>query len=305
MYLAIDAGGTKTDYLLADERQTLARVRGGCIKRMRVDLATANRNLDAALQELAERAGRPLEQVTHTCVGTAGETVPLVVDWFQAELPRRIPGRLTLVGDVEIALDAAFQGGPGVLVLAGTGSNVAGRRADGKLLGAGGWGPLMADQGSANRIGLAGLRAGFLAKDEDRQTGLLDEAMHFWQLTSENDLVAFANSIPAPDFSKFSVAVHRLAAAGDQVSREVLAQEGHELGYLVQLVLRRIAPGTASVRVSSEQPLRLAFAGSIMEHVSAVREALLEQVHTEFPDVQELPGVIDPIQGALWRARSS
>ncbi len=36
-------------------------------------------------------------------------------------------GELILLGDVEIALDAAFHGGAGVLVLAGTGSNVAGR----------------------------------------------------------------------------------------------------------------------------------------------------------------------------------
>ena len=36
-FLALDAGGTKTDYVLADETRELARVRTGTIKRMRVD----------------------------------------------------------------------------------------------------------------------------------------------------------------------------------------------------------------------------------------------------------------------------
>ena len=45
-FLALDAGGTKTDYVLADETRELARVRTGSIKRMRVDAATASQNLE-------------------------------------------------------------------------------------------------------------------------------------------------------------------------------------------------------------------------------------------------------------------
>lgn len=310
MYLAIDAGGTKTDYLLADGTAELARVRGGCIKRMRVEAETAETNLRSALSELTQQSGRPLTDVVRTCVGTAGETVPLVVDWLRSALPRSVSGQLVIVGDVEIALDAAFQGGAGVLVLAGTGSNVAGRRSDGSLLGAGGWGPLMADQGSANRIGLNGLRAGFLAKDEARSTRLLSEAMRFWHLDSENDLIAFANSVPPPDFSKLSRLVGELASQGDEVAQQVLVREGQELGYLVRLVLRRLSVGGPSTAVSTPASQgspahRIAFAGSVMENAAAVRQALMAAVHAEFPAAQEVPGVVDPLQGALWRARSA
>ncbi len=302
MYLAIDAGGTKTDYLLADDHRELARVRGGCIKRMRVDAETAAAHLNGALGELSAKAGRSLTEVRRTCVGTAGETVPLVTDWLRAALPPRVSGELTIVGDVEIALDAAFGGGPGVLVLAGTGSNVAGRRADGSLLGAGGWGPMLADQGSAHRLGLSGLRAGFLARDEGRATTLLAEAMRFWGLPSVAELVAFVNRIPAPDFSKFAKPVHRCAAEGDAVAQEVLRREGRELGYLVRLVLRRIVGPAGGASKSAVWP-GIAFAGSVMEHVAAVRRSLLDEVHTEFPEVPGLDGVVDPLQGALWRAR--
>src|ERR1700761_1458503 len=172
-FLALDSGGTKTDYVLADETRELARVRTGTIKRMRVDAGTPCRNLESALAELTARTGVSMQAVTRTCVGTAGETVSLVTDWLRESITARVGGGLLILGDVEIALDAAFPGQPGVLVLAGTGSNVVGRTRRGELISAGGWGPALADQGSGHRIGQQSLRAIFLAKDEARETALL------------------------------------------------------------------------------------------------------------------------------------
>ena len=87
-FLAVDAGGTKTDYMLADESRPLARVRGGSIKRMRVDAASASANLDAALQELSALSGVSMQEITAACIGTAGETVPLVTTWLRKAFRR-------------------------------------------------------------------------------------------------------------------------------------------------------------------------------------------------------------------------
>ena len=172
-FLAVDAGGTKTDYLLADETRELARVRTGTIKRMRVDATTASQNLESALAQLSAQTGVSMASITRTCIGTAGVSVPLVRDWLESSFSTRVGGGLLILGDVEIALEAAFPGRAGVLALAGTGSNVVGRTNGGLLLTAGGWGPALADQGSGHRIGLESLRATFLAIDEERQTLLL------------------------------------------------------------------------------------------------------------------------------------
>jgi N-acetylglucosamine kinase-like BadF-type ATPase len=294
-FLALDVGGTKTDYVLTDETRELARTRSGTIKRMRVDAATATATLDAALAQLTHLSGVSMHSITRTCIGTAGETVPLVTDFLRDAFAARVSGHLILVGDVEIALDAAFHGGPGVLVLAGTGSNVAARAADGTLTTAGGWGPALADQGSGHRIGLQVLRAAFLARDEGRPTQLLDHILAFWNLASIHALVEYANRIPAPDLSVLTELVLRSAEAGDAVAKAVLRQEGEDLAYLVRLILRRLKSPTTTI----------AFAGSIMHKVQPVREALIAAVRSEFPSVQTLDGVIDPIAGAVWRARSA
>jgi N-acetylglucosamine kinase-like BadF-type ATPase len=299
-FLALDAGGTKTDYLLADETRELARVRTGTIKRMRVDAATASQNLESALAQLSAQTGVSMASITRTCIGTAGESVPLVRDWLQSSFSASVGGGLLILGDVEIALEAAFPSRAGVLALAGTGSNVLGRTSGGLLITAGGWGPALADQGSGHRIGQESLRATFLAKDEERQTLLLSAVMDFWELSSLDSLVEYANSRPAPDYSKLTEVVVRCAELGDETALAVLRQQGEELAYLVRLVIRRLR--LASNEHEWTPPI--AFTGSILENVIQVRDALIAAVQREFPSAQAPDKVVDPIEGALWRART-
>lgn len=299
-FLALDAGGTKTDYVLADETRELARVRTGTIKRMRVDAETACQNLESALAELSARTGISMTQVTRTCVGTAGETVPLVKDWLRESISARVGGGLLILGDVEIALEAAFPGRAGVLVMAGTGSNVVGRTIAGELISAGGWGPALADQGSGHLIGLESLRAIFLAKDEERETLLLPAVLDFWQLSSLHHLVEYANALPPPDFSTLTGVVLSCADQGDEIASALLRKQGEDLAYLVRLVIRRLR--RASTEPGWIPPI--AYTGSILENVPPVRDALMAAVQREFPAVQAPKKGVDPIDGALWRART-
>ena len=297
-FLALDAGGTKADYVLADDNQVLARVRTGTIKRMRADEAVARGRGEEGLRELETLSGISMQRVTRNCVGTAGEKVPLVADWFRNEIGKQVSGELLLLGDVEIASGAAFPGGAGVIALAGTGSNVAGRTGGGILTTAGGWGPMLADQGSGHRIGLQALRSIFLAHDEGRSTSMLPVLLEFWSLPSLEHLVVFAHAAPSPDVSRLTPLVLRCAAAEYPVANEVLRREAEELAYLVILVMRRL------VAADPDSLPGLAFAGGVMENLPPVREALMAAVHREFPTAQTMDGVVNPVQGALWRART-
>jgi N-acetylglucosamine kinase-like BadF-type ATPase len=299
LYLAVDLGGTKTEYVLADETHELARVRGGTIKRMRTDATTAEENFDQAIRELEAKAGVSVRDVTRSCVGAAGVTVLLVTDWIRKIFAERVGGALILVGDVEIALDGAFFGGPGVLVMAGTGSNVAGRTAGGMLTTAGGWGPALSDQGSGSRIGQQALRDTALAVDQERQTTLLPAILNLWGLKDFDELVAYANQIPAPDFTRLAPLVVSCAEAGDPVAQGVLHREAEELAYLARLIIDRLR--RADLR--PDWVPDLAFTGSILEHVAPIREGIVEILRRELPTMKVVPGMVDPILGALWRAR--
>ena len=299
LYFAIDAGGTKTDYALADDDRILARSRSGTIKRTRTDAGTATRSFQQGIAALASASGCDLRAVSFTCIGTAGETVPLVTEFLREVHRERVGGGLLVLGDVEIALEAAFPHAGGVLAIAGTGSNVAARNAGGPVHTAGGYGPLLADQGSGYQIGLQAMRAALIAHDEGRAPMLLNALLATCNLTTFQELIAFGNTVPAPDFSRLTPAVVACAESGDEVAQEVLRKQGVELGYLVRLLLRRLR----QERGTAEAAVPLAFTGGVAASVRLMREALLEAVREEFPDTPEIPGVVDPVEGALLRAR--
>src|ERR1019366_1290998 len=72
-FLGIDAGGTKSEFLLGDETRELARVRSGTIQRLRTDAASAEANLDEALEELTAASGVSMLAIDRCCIGTSAE----------------------------------------------------------------------------------------------------------------------------------------------------------------------------------------------------------------------------------------
>lgn len=297
--LAVDAGGTKAEFLLAEDGRELARARTGTIKRVNADASDAERNLEHALGELELQTGIALSRVASTCIGTSGSSVPLVTDWLRQTFGKRVGGTLTIVGDEEIALDAVFEGGRGVLALAGTGSNIAARDANGSILNAGGWGPMLADQGSGHWIGMEALRRGFLARDEDRSTQILERARQLWSLSSIDALIEFANAgRPQRYASQLAREVVAAADEGDAVALEILERGGVELAYLTQLLIERMRKREGSAFTTP----RVAMAGSILASVSRVREAFQHALKTRYSDVQFVAEIADPVRGALWRA---
>ena len=299
LYLGVDAGGTRTTFVLADADRELARCVTGTIKLMRTEVTTATANLDAALATLVLQSGMSMRAVTSTCVGAAGYTVPLVSEWLAASFAARVGGRFKLAGDVEIALDAAFAGEPGVLVLAGTGSNVAGRLGSGMIVTVGGWGPALSDQASGHNLGRGGLRAAVLEHDEHGSSALLGAILAHWGLAHFQELVEFANRQPSPDLSQLSPIVVSYAVAGDRTALSVVEREAAEMVHLALIVLRQVQASSGGA-----SPARVAFAGSIMEHVPLMRDRIVALVRQEMPATMEMPGVAEPVRGALWRARA-
>ncbi len=299
-YLAMDVGGTRTTYVLADGTRILARTESGTVKRLRTTPEIASINLHGALREIEALSGVPLHEVQCVCAGVAGITIPLVTDWLRDALRQQVGGELLLLGDVEIALDAVFPGQPGILVLAGTGSNVAGRTMNGHVTTAGGYGPVLSDQGSGHRIGSQALRAVFLAIDEGKENLMLASILDFWKLDSAGDLVSYANTCPASELSSLTPVVLRCAQAGDALALRVLENEGEDLAYLALLIHSRLLQADGA----AWQP-KVAFAGSILQHVHPVRDALLRALRRDLPGIAAAPDIADPVLGALWRARRS
>jgi len=299
-FLGLDAGGTKTDGALARDSTVLARAVGGTIKLMRTSNEEAGEHLDELLQTLAGEAGINLNSIACTCVGLAGISVPRVAHWVREALHARVGGEVLLCGDELIALDAAFCGGPGVLVIAGTGSNIAARSTSGKLIRVGGWGPALADEGSGHWIGKQAVRAIFDSLDRDEPAQLLERVQQAWGLPDLGALVDLANRTPAPDFSRLAPIVALCAEQGGAYAQRVLRHAGEHLGAYAALALRRLQ----ALEPTGAALPEIAYSGSVLRHIAPVRGAMCDRIRQEFPTVRIQEEAVDPVEGALWRARN-
>ena len=299
-FLALDAGGTKTDALLADENRILARASTETIKLLRTTEQTAEERLTALLQELSAKANVPLTQITRTCMGAAGSSVEAVRRWSHDALARHVSGEVLICGDEEIALDAVFPGTPGILVIAGTGSNVIGRCSNGSLHGAGGWGPVLGDEGSGYWIGVEAIRTALRAQDRHVASCLLAEIERHWKLESLQELIAMANSQPAPDFSSLARVVAECAAGGDALALSLLQRAGEELAGFITLVHSKMLAADCA----EPKSIGVAYTGSVVTHIAPVREAMVSALKSAMPSAVVLDTPVDALEGALWRARS-
>src|SRR5450631_3922028 len=297
-YLGMDAGGTKTICILGDESRTLARATGGSIKHMRVGEEQAALNLQQVVKEALTQTGILGEQVAASCVGTAGSRIPSYAEWGKESLAEQVGGSIEICGDEEIALDAAFPGGAGVLVVAGTGSNIAGRTGTGVLVNAGGWGPALGDEGSGYWIGHTALKAAFRAYDWGEPTVLLAKVMSFWGQPNLGEVVAYANKIPAPDFSRLTPLVVECAEAGDAVCTQTLLDAGRSLADFATLAYRKVRAAEPDGPVPA-----FAFTGSVLANIPMVLDQMTESIRQALPNASIAREAVDPLEGALWRAR--
>jgi glucosamine kinase len=297
-YLGIDGGGSKTSCVIGDENSVLGAGSAAGSNVVRVGEAQARESLFAAIRQACNSAGISAQQITHTCVGVAGAARPQISDTVRRLLSQIVGGEIQIVGDMVIALEGAFGGGPGIVVIAGTGSIAYGVNAENQTARAGGWGFAISDEGSGHWIGRAAVSAAMRCHDQeedDQRSALLAAILKAWTLENLEQLVVMANASPPPDFSRLFPAVLAMAEAGDSAARQVLTHSGDELARLGEIVLRRLFSEATSVPV--------AMTGGVFASSALVREVFYNSLRSACPNATVKSGVVDPVIGALALAR--
>jgi glucosamine kinase len=294
-YLGIDGGGSKTTCAVGDETSLLSTITAGPSNITRVGDAVARKSLHQAIRKACESAGIDASQVQRACIGAAGAGREEVVRTIQKIVAELIPGEIEVVGDMPVALEAAFGPGSGVIVIAGTGSFAYGRDPHGKTARAGGWGFAISDEGSAHWIGLMAVREALHAADKSAaMPPLLEKLMRVRQQCSFDDFVSVANS--NPDFAEFFPSVVSTAEAGDAIAREVLTCAGKELANLAAIVMQKLF-------ADNHAPVPLVTAGGVFRHAQIVRDTFYNQIDRLPHPVALSKKIVEPVHGALQMAR--
>ena len=279
IYLGIDGGGSKTSCLIGDETSVLGTGTGGASNVVRVGEAQARESLASAIRQACTVANLNPSEISSVCVGLAGAARTEISELVKRIVSELVPGKVKVVGDNVIALEAAFGGGPGVIVIAGTGSIAYGRNREGQTARAGGWGFAISDEGSGHWIGRTAVAAALGAWDEnpEQDLRLIEMLMKSWRVETIEQLVPAANATPPPDFAALFPAVLSLADSGDRIARDVLTQAGTQLANLAGILLRRLFPDSGAVPV--------AMSGGVFGSSALVRQVFYNSLHSGRSDV--------------------
>ncbi len=296
IFLGIDGGGSKTSCVVGDEKSLLGTGTSAGSNVVRVGERLARKSLGAAIRQACAAANVAPAQVEHTCVGIAGGTLPEIATVVRGLVSELVSGEIEVVGDMVIAMQAAFGSGPGVIVIAGTGSIAYGRNSAGQTARAGGWGFAISDEGSGHWIGKSAVAACMRAYDEmadARPSDLLGNIMKSWGVSSREQLVVAANK--SPDFAALFPAVVSAAEAADTTARIVLTHAGGELANLASIVIARL--------FGKRKPVLVAISGGVFDNSAVVCRAFDKSVRAAYPRASLNAKVIEPVQGALALAR--
>jgi N-acetylglucosamine kinase-like BadF-type ATPase len=328
-YLGIDGGGTKTTCVVGDESHLLATATAGPSNVVRVGEVQARESLHQAVRQACAAAGITPAQVARTCVGGSGAARPELAEIVRRALAEILRAPIDVVGDIQTSLEAAFDTGPGVIVIAGTGSIAYGRDRQGTTLRAGGWGFAIGDEGSAHWIGRAAVSAVLRAADPRDGTPANSRVPHVspplrdvgthspqdsslaaaickaWGVISLDDLARAANSNPPPDFAALfpAVAASQASSTGTgQVAKEdlatqVLTNAGVELARTAAVVVRRLFAENETA------PIPVAMIGGVFRHAPLVRQVFYNELRRFDLRAEINPRVVDPVEGALRMAR--
>jgi N-acetylglucosamine kinase-like BadF-type ATPase len=293
--IGADVGGTKSAVAVSQDGNIVGRADGpGAAVRPGRALASAS-TITEVVRRALSGAGRLTGDVL--VVGAAGAGRPTERDELRTALRNEnVASHVVVTTDIEIALAAAFEQGPGIVVSAGTGSVAVGRDHTGKRHRIGGYGWQMGDEGSGYAIGRASLGAVSRAVDgRSPPTALSDRLLKATRSTDFDALVRWAAGASPAEVAALAPHVLAVAAEGDPLAQGIADYAARELSQLAICLLPRM---------EISPPVRVAVTGGLLAQDQPLRRALLAKLRQEAA-FQPTETPVDAVAGALLLAASA
>lgn len=247
-HLGIDAGGSKTAWVLLRGDETIAEGVGAPIQVSEVGPQSA------ALQvaRLVERVGGAAQvRVAGVVAGLAGAGNASVRATMLATLRAELPEvSVAVAGDDVLAAASALHDGPGVALWSGTGSFAVARAVSGGLHRVGGRGRLLGDGGGAYDLARQAAAAAVAAADDvGPPTALGDALCRVLAVSEVVELGRRLQAEPPAVLASLCPVVFEVAAAGDRVADQLVAAAADVLAAHALAAARRAGLQPPSTRI--------------------------------------------------------
>jgi len=299
--VGMDGGATKTAALLSDMKgNVLAEDTGGASNPQVVTPEKTAIVIVDLLEKLAYKVGCDTAEIVATVAGLAGAgregDRERVRNAVTAEAKRRktAVGKIGVESDGRIALEGAFKGRAGIILIAGTGSFALAKDHKEGIHRAGGWGRVVGDEGSGVILAREGLSA--VARHMDgrgKATALTAAIAEKFGLSTQEKII---NAVYRENFDIARIAplVVEAAAAKDVECGRILNKATFELSEHVRVLVRKIEDSS-----HARSKIPLAFIGSLISNDNVYRKILTQKITFSMPQVTVVKPEATPEFGAV------
>lgn len=283
--IGIEGGGTKSRAVaLSPDRKILGRAQGGGMNLQN----TPEERLKETLSHLVERFRTRLGRPAGLCAGLAGCDRIQDKQKLKGLFKELFPGTPVIAeSDARVALYGAFEEGPGILVISGTGSVAIGQDGQGRVARAGGWGYLLGDEGSGYSIGREALRACLSAR-KTRLESLVLKAIGVKKTEQVIPWIHAQENVPKT-LARVAPLVFQAALRKDPAALEIVEAAASELCDLCF---------DTAERLNLERP-KVVFGGGLLTRSTPLARRLREHLAERFFLVRPRN---DPAKGAALLA---
>lgn len=298
--IGIDGGGTKTHCVVSDlNLQKQFECFGGPSNFLVFGLENVCENLFQLINQCIENLAIEFKDIDVIVLGTAGagreSDAKNLEDSFENYLKERgiKPPLFKVVSDARIALEGAFAGKEGSILIAGTGSIMFGKDVDGVIHRVGGFGRLIGDEGSGFILGEKGLRA--VAKEFDsrgEKTLITKYLKEKYNIDSQEILInqVYKNNF---DISAVAPIVIDSADKGDKIALEIINEEIQELILHIESMKQKL----------NVSQLNVSFVGSLITNENIYSRKLKEAIY-KMKGVKIKKADYPPEMGAILLAKN-
>ena len=273
LFLGVDGGGTKTEFLCIDGAgNVMARHVEGTTYHLQVGLEGAVRALESGIAAVCGQVNIAPCDLTYAFFGLPAFGEDSVIDPQLEQHCGRLLGhdRYRCGNDMVSGWAGSLGCADGINIVAGTGSIGYGER-QGKAARAGGWGEVFGDEGSAYWIAIQGLNAFTRMSDGRLPKGPLHQAFRRrFGLDADLDICAAVmgeKGLERDEIAGLAPIVADAVAAGDAVAIRIHEQAADELAAIADALRSELG-------FAPDEAVRLSWSGGVLANDASVRGRL-------------------------------
>lgn len=298
--LGIDAGGTKTHCVIADENENiLAEGLAGASQHQLFGIRQTEENLQLAVSAALKEAGLTLQDLSYAVLGMSGADGEDDLALLNPAAEKVLPGvPFRVVHDAWIGMYSALKEPFGVVSICGTGAGHAGRNRQGDELTLRNLDYRLGNYGGGGDLVEKALHYAFRSDEGTYEKSALEAAVPpIFGVSTMEDVCRLLKQNPLSDKERYQlpITVFQLANSGDSVCRMLIQDLGHEEGLYAAAVIRRLHMENEQVPVvligslfHSDDPLLL--------------DPFMEAVRTAAPAAYPVLPTRKPVTGAVRMA---